>query len=324
MSLITMVGIAATLVPLQTGGDLIKKHVSTLTEAGTIRVKYTVELIPAAPETYELTFSKPNNVRIDGPRTLIVSDGKTIWEYSKVDNEYTAYESNSKALAELLNKDEYLPWAAFFMPEVLKGTEQAKLGGKMSMFGNPVVSVEFGSGSKMITLYIDEKLGIARGGSFRAAKTGEAYELVIKARELSLGDKVDSGLFAFSPPSGAKKVEMATGDLAKWYYNLDEALKVAKQTNRMVFLDFNATWCGPCQMYKRNVFPTAEFKAMAKYFVFCDIDTDEQPALARQYGVSGIPDLRFLTKDGREVHKVVGYKGMALLADMEKARQMAD
>ena len=61
---------------------------------------------------------------------------------------------------------------------------------------------------------------------------------------------------------------------------------------------------------------------MGKYFVFVDIDTDEQPGLAQQWGVRGIPDLRFLKPDSTEVHKVVGYMGMALIAEMNKAAQM--
>ncbi|MBV6503971.1 MAG: hypothetical protein AKCLJLPJ_02066 [Fimbriimonadales bacterium] len=72
------------------------------------------------------------------------------------------------------------------------------------------------------------------------------------------------------------------------------------------------------------MFPTPEFQAYSKYYVFVHIDTDSQPGLAQQFGVSGIPDLRFLKNDGTEVHKVVGYKGMALLQDMEYARKLGE
>jgi len=71
------------------------------------------------------------------------------------------------------------------------------------------------------------------------------------------------------------------------------------------------------------VFPTAEFKAKAKDFVFVHIDTDNQKDLAARFGVGGIPDLRFLTNDGTEVHKVVGFKGMALLGDFDIAKSKA-
>lgn len=77
-------------------------------------------------------------------------------------------------------------------------------------------------------------------------------------------------------------------------------------------------------MYIREVYPTKEFRAQAKYYVFVEIDTDHNKADASKFGVGGIPDIRFLTKDGEEVHKVVGFKGMAILEDMNRARSMAN
>ncbi|MDQ2985851.1 MAG: thioredoxin family protein [Armatimonadota bacterium] len=68
------------------------------------------------------------------------------------------------------------------------------------------------------------------------------------------------------------------------------------------------------------MFSTEEFKAKAKDFVFVHIDTDKQKAVAQRFGIGGIPDLRFLTNDGTEVHKVVGFIGMALLAEFDVAK----
>ncbi|MCH8274385.1 MAG: thioredoxin family protein [Armatimonadetes bacterium] len=70
--------------------------------------------------------------------------------------------------------------------------------------------------------------------------------------------------------------------------------------------------------------PSEQFIDQAQYFVFVHIDTDHQPGVARRFGVGGIPDIRFLTKDGTEVHKFVGYKPVAgVIAEMNKARKMA-
>ncbi len=108
-----------------------------------------------------------------------------------------------------------------------------------------------------------------------------------------------------------------------WMTNLDEAMKLAKSENKMVMVDFMATWCGPCQMYVDKVFPTEQFKEAAKDFILVKIDTDEQPKVAQKYGVSGIPDIRFLAPDGSQVSKVVGYKGERLLDDMRSAKSAA-
>lgn len=326
MSILAMAGVAALLANASSGGDLLAKHSDTLKKAESLSVVFTVEEIPAAPVQYRLVYSKPNMLRYETPTTITITDGKTLWEYSKKNNEYTERPGDMKEMLKQIQSNEFVAWAAFFIPEQLAKVKDANVSKKMSMKGNPVTQVDFtldSSKSKVASFYIDDKLGVARGASVRAARGGMSTETIVKANEIVISDKpADTDLFAFEAPAGAKKVEIAAADMTKWYHNLEEGLKVAKATNRMVFIDFNASWCGPCQMYKQNVFPTEEFLAMGKYFVFVDIDTDEQPALARQYGVSGIPDLRFLKSDGTEVHKVVGYKGMAVLQDFDKAREM--
>jgi thiol-disulfide isomerase/thioredoxin len=302
------------------GQDMLAKHVAALSAAGSLSVTFSVERLPAAAQEYKLVFSRPNSLRVETPAGLLITDGKTVWEYTKATNEYTEFSGDMKSVLDTVGKDEFFAWAAFFMPDQFKSVSGAAVGKKLSMKGTPVTEVKFtvgGQKGKVGTLYFDSTVGLARGASVKT----DTYEVVTKAKDIQVSDSADASLFAFKAPAGAKKVEIAAGDLAKWYHSLDEGLKVAKATGRMVFLDFNATWCGPCQMYKKNVFPTDEFKAMAKYFVFVDIDTDEQPSLAKQFGASAIPDLRFLKADGTQVHKVVGYKGMAVLDDFDKALQ---
>jgi len=44
--------------------------------------------------------------------------------------------------------------------------------------------------------------------------------------------------------------------------------------------------------------------------VFCEIDADRQPATHQQYGVSALPTIIFMDKDGKALKTVVG--GMSL------------
>src|SRR5690348_11680376 len=83
-----------------------------------------------------------------------------------------------------------------------------------------------------------------------------------------------------------------------WSKNLSQAQALAKKTGKLVLVDFNATWCGPCQLYKKDVFPTSEFKAATKDVILVEIDVDQQGSLATKYGVSGIPDIRILSPTG--------------------------
>ncbi len=77
-------------------------------------------------------------------------------------------------------------------------------------------------------------------------------------------------------------------------------------------------------MLKRDVFSKPEFKQMSKYFVFCTIDVDKQPAESQNWGVRAMPTIKFTKPDASVVHEFVGYKPLqAFVGEMEKARQMA-
>jgi thioredoxin-like negative regulator of GroEL len=74
-------------------------------------------------------------------------------------------------------------------------------------------------------------------------------------------------------------------------------------------------------MLAREVYPTEKFKAQSKYFVFCKINADRQPAVFQQFGVSAMPTLLFLNNEGAELHKFLGFKPVdAFIGEMNKAR----
>ncbi len=81
-----------------------------------------------------------------------------------------------------------------------------------------------------------------------------------------------------------------------------------------VFIDFWATWCGPCQMVGPVVEEMAEEVTDAK---ICKVNVDEQPELARQYHVMSIP-MFFVFKDGKVVKRDMGAKPKEELLEMLK------
>ena len=68
-------------------------------------------------------------------------------------------------------------------------------------------------------------------------------------------------------------------------------------------VDFWADWCGPCKMLT----PTVE--ALAEQYgdrvVTGKVNVDEEPELARRFGIMSIPTVVFL-KNGKEIERKVG------------------
>ena len=76
------------------------------------------------------------------------------------------------------------------------------------------------------------------------------------------------------------------------------------KNSQPVLVDFWAPWCGPCRMLGPIVEKVAAANSDKAKFV--KLNTDENPNIAGQYQVSGIPCL-ILFKDGQPVDRVVGY-----------------
>jgi thioredoxin-related protein len=92
--------------------------------------------------------------------------------------------------------------------------------------------------------------------------------------------------------------------------NFQTVLAKAKKENKLVFIDAYASWCGPCKLMVKNVFPQ---KPVGDYynahFVNAKIDMEkgEGVDLAKKYNVKAFPTYLFVDGNGEVVHRTLGY-----------------
>ena len=80
-----------------------------------------------------------------------------------------------------------------------------------------------------------------------------------------------------------------------------------------VFVDFWATWCGPCRMITPFIEQLAEeFQGKA---VVCKVNVDEETDLAERFGIQTIPTV-LLFRKGELLDKSVGAKTKQAFEDM--------
>jgi thioredoxin-related protein len=103
-----------------------------------------------------------------------------------------------------------------------------------------------------------------------------------------------------------------------------EALAEAKAENKLVFMDCFTTWCGPCKMLSKNVFPQKEVGDYVNdnyVSIKMDMEKGEGLELAKNYQVKAFPTLLFMNADGEVLYKKVGYlEGEELIEIAKKAK----
>lgn len=113
----------------------------------------------------------------------------------------------------------------------------------------------------------------------------------------------------------------------RWTHDLNAGLARAAKEGKPLMVDFMAVWCPPCKAMEDSTFSSADVIRKARLFVPVRIDIDEQRecaakygGLARKYGGIGIPNILFMTGDGKKLKHIVGYYSPAqLVAAMDSA-----
>jgi len=90
---------------------------------------------------------------------------------------------------------------------------------------------------------------------------------------------------------------------------MQEIYKLAKEKNKLIFVDVYTEWCGPCKKMSKEVFTNNE---VGKYYnanfinYKLDAEKGEGPELAKKWGVTGYPTYFYLNSNGDIVYTTSG------------------
>ena len=281
----------------------------TLKSKTSISAKVSIQEVGGSASSYTIDMKKPNYLRLDTDANLIIADGTTITTFDKKQGVYYKQPQTKEDMKVLLDDDQFNIFTGFFgdAPNVMKSVD----GQKRTLGGDQVTEVNtfFDKGGKKQQMFYVGSDNIAKRASLTAVKKGQdkPFQMVINAKDVVVDGKPSADLFAFKAPADSKEINFNDLVSNKWFFDLDEAKLIATRTKKKIFIDFMASWCGPCKMMDRDVFHTEEFLALGKKMIFCKVDIDLNPALAEQFGVNAIPNMFVVRPDGSVVGSVLGY-----------------
>lgn len=100
-----------------------------------------------------------------------------------------------------------------------------------------------------------------------------------------------------------------------WVYNIEEAEGIAKEENKLIFIDFNADNCGWCRKLEEITYREENvIKLVNENFVpvYFDLDIEANKEIYVQkyhkYVQGYLPTILILDKEGKPLYRITGYK----------------
>ncbi len=154
------------------------------------------------------------------------------------------------------------------------------------------------------------KLGTQRGAfemtfDFPEMTESQRAAVIAYLRQAATADSTGGGKHL-----SALADRMASNEGVKFETSsFNEALSKAKREGKLLFLDCYTTWCGPCKMMTRDIFPQPEVgRVFNERFVSIKIDMEkgEGIELAKRYEVKAYPTMLLIDGEGKVVKTILG------------------
>lgn len=93
----------------------------------------------------------------------------------------------------------------------------------------------------------------------------------------------------------------------------DDIFNAIITSNKLVVIDFFATWCGPCRALSPYI---DELATNYHHILFAKANIEETPAIANELNVKSLPCV-IIFENGKEINRVVGFNKAKLQAIIE-------
>jgi thiol:disulfide interchange protein len=119
-----------------------------------------------------------------------------------------------------------------------------------------------------------------------------------------------------SPGSGI------SGGHLSFVTNYEQGYRQARSEGKPMLVFFTASWCKFCHQMADEAFTHPQVVSLSEHFVCILVDADAEPAVCRQFQVTGFPTIQFLSARGTPLARIVGKKpGHQLMMAMQAALQ---
>lgn len=94
----------------------------------------------------------------------------------------------------------------------------------------------------------------------------------------------------------------------QWMTSFEDAKKLSIATNKLIIIDFWATWCRPCIKMESDTWNQPEVQELLEGYIPLKIDIDVFRKVSNKYSANRIPYVLIVDANGEVVYNETGYK----------------
>jgi len=109
-----------------------------------------------------------------------------------------------------------------------------------------------------------------------------------------------------------------SGKSVNFYHDYDEAISLSKKQSKLLFIDFETTWCGPCKTMDSYVYNSDPVVDVFQNILAVKVDGDENRDLVKKYDVKAYPTMIIISPRGKVIGRKTGYQSIKKIVEFVK------